>query len=78
MSLNQRASLVIQMGKNPPAMEEMKVQSLGQEDSLEKDTHSSVLTWRIHRQRSLVGYSTWGHQESDTTEQLTLLNRKSF
>ena len=25
-----------------------------------------------HGQRSLVGYSPWGHKESDTTEQLTL------
>ena len=28
-----------------------------------------------HRQRSLVGYSPWGHEESDTTERLTLLKR---
>ena len=26
-----------------------------------------------HGQRSLVGYSLWGHKESDTTEQLTVL-----
>ena len=26
----------------------------------------------FHRQRSLVGYSPWGHKDSDTTEQLTL------
>ena len=26
----------------------------------------------FHGQRSLVGYSPWGHKESDTTEQLTL------
>ena len=32
---------------------------------------SSILAWRIP-QRSLVGYSPWGHKESDTTEQLTL------
>ena len=31
-------------------------------------THSSVLAWEIHGQRSLVGYSPWGHKESDTTE----------
>ena len=39
-------------------------QSLGQEDPLEKAmaTHSSILPWRIHGQRSLVGYSSvvWG------------------
>ena len=48
------------MGKNPPAIQETQVQSLGQEDTLDKDTHSSVLTWRIYRQRSLVGHSSWG------------------
>ena len=37
------------MVKNLPAMQETWVQSLGQEDSLEKGmaTHSSILTWRI-------------------------------
>ena len=35
--------------KNPPAMQETRVQSLGQEDPLEKGiaTHSSILAWRI-------------------------------
>ena len=35
--------------KNPPAMQEMCVESLGQEDPLEKGmaTHSSILAWRI-------------------------------
>ena len=32
--------------------------------------HSSTLAWKIHGQRSLVGCSPWGRQESDTTEQL--------
>ena len=38
-----------QMVKNPPATEVSPVQSLGQEDPLEKGmaTHSSVLAWRI-------------------------------
>ena len=36
----------------------------------EMGNHSSILAWRIHGQRSLVGYSPWGHKESDTTEQL--------
>ena len=31
-------------------------------------THSSSLAWKIHGQRSLVGYSAWGCKESDTTE----------
>ena len=29
-------------------------------------THPSILAWRIHGERSLVGYSPWGHKESDT------------
>jgi len=32
--------------------------------------HSSTLSWKIHGQRSLVGYSPWGCEESDTTERL--------
>ena len=44
-----QASLVAQIVKNLPAMQEMWVQSLGQEDPLEKGvaTHSSILDWRI-------------------------------
>ena len=43
------ASLVAQMVKNLPAMQAARVQSLGQEDPLEKGmtTHSKVLAWRI-------------------------------
>ena len=43
------ASLVAQSVKNLPAMPETGVQSLGQEDSLEKEmaTHSSILAWEI-------------------------------
>ena len=43
------ASLVAQLVKNPPAMQEAWVWSLGQEDPLEKDTatHSGILAWRI-------------------------------
>ena len=103
-------SLVAQLVKNPPAMQETPVPFLSQEDLEERDrlptpvfmgfpggsdgkesahvvgdlglipglgrspeegmaTHSSVLAWRI--QRSLVGYSPWGHKESDITEQLS-------
>ena len=52
-------------------MQEMWVQSLGQEDPLEKGmaTHSSVLACgESHGQRSLAGYSPWGCNELDTTE----------
>ena len=56
-----------QLVKNPPAVWETWVQSLGWEDPLEmgKATHSSILPWRIL-------YSPWGHKELDTTEQLSL------
>ena len=41
-------------------------------DELEKETatHSSTLAWKIHGQRSVVGYSPWGRKESDMTERL--------
>ena len=54
-----RESLVAQMEKNLPAMQETKVQSLGQEDTLEKGmaTHSSVLAWRISWTEEPAGYS---------------------
>ena len=44
-----RASLVAQLVKNPPAMRETWVRSLGWEDPPENGTatHSSILTWRI-------------------------------
>ena len=48
--------------KNPPALQETWVQSLGQEDPLEEEiaTHSSILaTERSQGQRSLVGHSPW-------------------
>ena len=47
--LTRWASLVAQLVKNPPAMWETWVLSLGREDPLEKGkgTHSSILAWRI-------------------------------
>ena len=67
------ASLVGQMVKNPPVLWETWVRSLGWEDPLKESmvTHSSILAWRMPRQGSLVGCSSWGHKESDTTEQLS-------
>ena len=60
------------MIKNLPAMQETGVQSLGQEDPLEKEmaTHSSILPGEFHGQRSLVGYSLWGHKESNMAGRL--------
>ena len=62
-----RASLVAQTVKNPPRMQETRVQSLGQEDPLEKGrtTHSHILAWRIP-------WTDHGVAESYTTERLTL------
>ena len=58
--------------KNLPPMQEIQVQSLGQEDPLEKEmaTHSSVFAWGVPGTEELVGYSPWGLKESDMTEQL--------
>ena len=70
------ASPVAQSVKNLPAVQEIRVRSLGWEDPPEKEmaTHSNILTWpgKSHGQRSLVGCSPWGCKESGTTERLTL------
>ena len=69
------ASLVAQMVKYLPIMQGTWVQSLGQKDLLEKQmaTHYSTPAWKI-TWRSLVGYSPWGHKESDMTEWLHFLS----
>ena len=61
------------MVKNLSAMQETWVQSWDQEDPLEKRmvTHSSILAWKSHGKRDLVGYSLGGHKELDTTERLS-------
>jgi len=61
------------MVKNPCAMQETWVWSLGREDPLEKGmvTTPVFLPGKFHGQRSPVGYSPWGPKELDTTEQLT-------
>ena len=67
------------MVKNPSAMQETQVWSLGQKDPLKKGmaTHSSILAWRIHGQRSLVvRRSLQGRKESDTTKQLSLSHKR--
>ena len=65
-----RASLVAQILKNLPAMQETQVRSLGQEDPPEEEMaiHPVFLSGESHGQRSLAGYSPWGRKESDTTE----------
>ena len=54
-------------------MQEMWVQSLGQEDPLEKEiaTYSVFLPGEFHGQRSLADYSPWARKKSDPTEQPT-------
>ena len=65
------ASLVAQLVKNPPAMQETWVQSLGWEDPLEEAMQPTpvFLPGESHGQRSLVGHSPWGHKELGTTEE---------
>ena len=67
------ASQVAPVVKNLPSMQETHVRSLGQEDPLAKEMGSTLvfLSGESHGQRSLVGYSSWGCKESDTTEQLS-------
>ena len=56
--------------KNLPVVQKTQVQSVGQEGTLEKGiaAHSSILAWRIPWTEELVGYSPWGHKESDAIE----------
>ena len=65
MLILQRASLISQVVKNPPAMQETPVRFLGQEDPLEKGqaAHSSIRAWRIP-----WTVESMGSQKSDTTE----------
>ena len=65
-----------QLIKNPPAMQETQVQSLGGEDPLERECQPTpvFLPEKPHGQRSLVSYSLWGHKELDITERLSLLD----
>ena len=58
------SSLVVEMVKNLPAMQETQVQSLGWEDPLEKGmtTHSSILAWRIPRTEQPGGLESTGLQ----------------
>ena len=52
------------MAKKLPAIQEMWVQSLGQEDSLEKEiaTHSNTLAWKIPWTEELGGLQSMGSQ----------------
>ena len=58
------ASLVAQLVKNLPAMQETWVQFLGWEDPLEKEmaTHSSILAWKIPGREEPGGLQSMGSQ----------------
>ena len=58
--------------KNLPTMQETQIQSLGQEDPLEKDMapHSSTLAWKIPWTEEPGRLLSWGRKESYTTERL--------
>ena len=58
------------MVKNLPAMQEIRVQSLGQENPLEKGMQPTpvFLLGEFHGQKGLAGYSPLGHKELDMTE----------
>ena len=66
------------MVKNPPAMQETWVQSLGWEDPVEESmaTHPSILTWRIPWTEEPVGLQSMGSQ-SDMTKQLSLVWKRN-
>ena len=63
------ASLIAQLVKNLPAMQETWVRFLGWEDPLEKEmtTHSNILAWKIPSTEKPAGLQSMGLQESDTT-----------
>ena len=58
------------MVKNPPAMQETQVQSLGQKIPWRRKWQPTpvFLPGEFHGQRSLAGYSPWGCKESGRTE----------
>ena len=69
MFIRGRASLIAQLVKNLPAMQETWVRFLGQEDSLEKEMaiHSSILAWKIPQTEDPGRLQSMGSQESDVT-----------
>ena len=71
-----RTSLVSQMAKNLPAVQETQIRPLGQEDPLEKEMATPPVFWpgESHGQRSLVVYSPCGCKEPDTTYHSALLH----
>ena len=68
-----QASLVAQRLKNPPAMRETWVQSLGWEDPLEEGMaiYSSILAWRMPWTEEPGGLQSMGSQRVGQTERLS-------
>ena len=64
-----KGSLVAQMVKNFPVIQETQVQSLAWEDPWRRKWQPSpvFLPGEFHGERSLVGYRPWDCKESDTT-----------
>ena len=64
------ASLIAQMVKNLPAVQETQVQPLGQKDPWRKEWQPTpvFLPGEFQEQRSLADSSPWGHTELDTAE----------
>ena len=57
-------------------IQEMRVQSLGQEDPLEKGmaSHSGIIAWKVPWTEEPGGlYSSWSHKDLDTTEHIIIL-----
>ena len=73
------ASLVAQTVKNPPAIQETRVRSLGWEDPLEEGmaTYSSILAWRIPMGRGAWLTIVHGVTKSDMTERLSTAQHTS-
>ena len=71
---NKKNKYVAQLVKNPPAMQKTWFDSwVGMIGWRREQQPTAVfLSRESHGQRSLAGYSPWGHKESDTTEQLSV------
>ena len=68
------------MVKNPPAMQETQVRSLGREDPLRREWQPTpgFLPAEFLGQKILKGYSPWGLKESDVTERPSIQNVKQW
>ena len=74
------ASLIAQLVKNLPAMQETWVQSLGWEDPLDEEmaAHSSILPWSIPQTEEPGGLQSMGSQELDMTQRLNRHHRGDY